>query len=183
MNFQILSIHGLLLLQPRVFGDLRGFVFESFSVQRYHDAGCPSNFLQENISSSIKGVLRGLHFQKKFPQGKLVSILVGRVYDVVVDLRPDSSTFGKHVGVWLDDVSRQQLYVPPGCAHGFYVVSEQVLMHYKCTDYYHPEDESGFMWNDPALNIDWPLTGAPILSKKDQEYSPFERDMFLEKGL
>lgn len=177
MDIKLLEIPGVLKIQPDVFGDSRGFFFETFSEKRYQEAGLNCVFLQENVSCSSKGVLRGLHFQKKFPQGKLVSVLLGQVYDVVVDLRPDSQTFGKHIGVWLDDIAHEQLYVPPGCAHGFYVTSEKAIFHYKCTDYYHPEDESGLMWNDPVLSIQWPLFNEPILSKKDQAYPAFNHEI------
>lgn len=173
MQVQPLNIQGALLIQPKVFHDPRGVFFESFSEQRYAQAGIQQPFVQDSLSSSSKGVLRGLHYQKNFPQGKLISVLLGKVYDVIVDLRPDSPTFGQYAGLWLDDQLREQIYVPPGCAHGFYVVSERVLFHYKCTEYYHPEDECGLMWNDADLNISWPLIGEPILSAKDQNYAPF----------
>lgn len=179
MIVDTLALPGLLLLQPRIFSDTRGVFIESFSLQHYYDIGITETFLQENVSFSAKGVLRGLHFQKNFPQGKLISVLVGKIYDVVVDLRTESPFFGKHVGIWLDAASYQQLYIPKGCAHGFYVVSESALMHYKCTDYYHPEDESGLMWNDPSLFIDWPLIKEPILSEKDQKYAAFNQRAFI----
>jgi len=173
MDTQLLTLSGLTLITPRIFGDDRGLFLESYSLKRYDEMGIKVPFVQDNVSLSAKNVLRGMHFQKRFPQGKLVSILLGKVYDVVIDLRPDSPTYGQHEGVWLDDVLRQQLYVPPGCAHGFYVVSDKAMMYYKCTEYYHPDDETGVMWNDPAFNIDWPLVGEPVLSSKDQIYVPF----------
>ena len=173
------SIHGVILIEPKIFSDQRGKFFESFVAARYLKAGVLENFVQDNMSFSYKNTLRGLHFQQKYPQGKLVTVLMGKVYDVVLDLRQSSSTFGEHIGLWLDDVAHHQIYIPPGCAHGFYVVSDFALLHYKCTDYYHHEDESGLMWNDPALNIDWPLIGEPIISEKDKLYKPFNKNDFL----
>src|SRR5262249_18007824 len=116
---------------------------------------------------------RGMHFQRQYPQGKLVGVLQGRIYDVIIDLRVDSATYGQHLGFWLDDLTRQQLYVPPGCAHGFYVDSDTAIVQYKCTDYYRQTDEGGVMWNDSAFGIEWPLTGEPIIANKDRDYLPF----------
>ena len=130
--------------------------------------------MHENVASSKKNVLRGMHFQCKYPQGKLLNLLVGKIYDVVIDLRVDSPSYGNYVGNWLEAKNYEQLYIPPGCAHGYYVVSERALLHYKCTEYYHPEDESGVMWDDPVFNIEWPLLDLPILSKKDQAYPAVE---------
>jgi len=165
------NISGPLLLKLRLFKDDRGFFFESYQATRYHNLGISPPFVQDNTSFSKRGVLRGLHYQKNFPQGKLVSVLQGRVYDVAVDIRRHSPTFGQHISVWLDDENHHQFYIPPGFAHGFFVTSDTALFHYKCTDYYHPNDEGGLCWNDPALNIDWPLDDAlPILSPKDATF-------------
>jgi dTDP-4-dehydrorhamnose 3,5-epimerase len=156
----------VILIQPKVFGDDRGFFLENYQAQRYAEAGLPDRFVQDNHSRSAKGVLRGLHFQKQYPQGKLVYVTSGIVFDVAVDIRKDSPNFGKWVGVTLTADSHQQLYVPPGFAHGFCVISELADFHYKCTEYYHPEDEGSVRWDDPDLAITWPIT-QPVLSNKD----------------
>jgi dTDP-4-dehydrorhamnose 3,5-epimerase len=160
------AIPGVLIIEPKIFGDSRGFFLETFHAARYADAGLPGPFVQDNHSRSTQGVLRGLHFQKQFPQGKLVSVTSGTVFDVAVDIRKDSPTFGKWVGITLTAEDHQQFYLPPGFAHGFCVLSETADFHYKCTDYYHPEDEGSVCWDDPDLGIQWPLTN-PILSTKD----------------
>ncbi|MEL7360508.1 MAG: dTDP-4-dehydrorhamnose 3,5-epimerase [Bacteroidota bacterium] len=165
------NLPGVLIVEPRVFGDARGFFLETFNTERYEDAGIPYRFVQDNHSRSRRGVLRGLHFQKQHPQGKLVSVSRGAVYDVAVDVRPDSPTFGHWTGTELSEDNHRQLWVPPGFAHGFCVLSEVADFQYKCTDYYHPEDEGGVLWNDPALGIDWPFA-EPTLSKKDQALKP-----------
>ena len=157
---------GVLIIEPKVFGDNRGFFKETFSVERYKQIGIDLPFVQDNQSRSQYGVLRGLHFQKTRPQGKLVSCSFGKVFDVAVDVNPDSSTFGKHVGVELSDENHLQFWVPPGYAHGFCVLSEVADFQYKCTDFYFPEDESGVIWNDPDIGIDWPVS-RPALSEKD----------------
>lgn len=167
-------IAGLLFIQPKVHADPRGAFYEGYSIDRYREAGITATFVQDNISYSQKNVLRGLHFQTKHAQGKLVSVIYGKVYDVIVDIRSDSPSFKQHTGLWLDDQLHQQVYIPPGCAHGFYVVSDMAILHYKCTDYYHPEEETGLIWNDSAFNISWPLIAdEPILSAKDKLYQPF----------
>lgn len=158
---------GVLIIEPKAFGDARGFFLESFQVERYAEAGIRLPFVQDNHSRSQHGVLRGLHFQRTRPQGKLVSVSRGAVYDVAVDINPDSPTCGRFVGVELNDENHRQLWVPPGYAHGFCVLSEVADFQYKCTDYYHPEDEGGLLWNDPQVNIPWPLE-QPLLSTKDQ---------------
>jgi dTDP-4-dehydrorhamnose 3,5-epimerase len=161
------SLAGLLLIEPKVFGDNRGFFLESWNQQRYRDAGIPLDFVQDNFSLSGRGTLRGLHFQNPVAQGKLVSCWQGEVWDVAVDIRRQSPTFGRWYGITLSAENKRQFYVPPGFAHGFVVVSETALFHYKCTDVYSPKDELGFRWDDPAVGIQWPTGGQPILSKRD----------------
>lgn len=162
------KLPGVVIIEPQVFGDDRGFFIETFSAKRYRDeAGIEETFVQDNRSFSQRGVLRGLHFQKQHPQGKLVSVTQGAVYDVAVDIDPSSKTFGQYVGVELSAENHLQLYVPPGYAHGFCVISDTVDFTYKCTDYYHPEDEGGLAWNCPHVAIDWPIT-YPQLSDKDK---------------
>ena len=160
------SLPGVLIIEPKVFGDHRGFFKETFQVERYKEAGIVLPFVQDNHSRSQKGVLRGLHLQKTHPQGKLVSCSSGAVYDVAVDIDPNSPTFGQHVGVELTADNHLQLWIPPGYAHGFCVLTDTADFQYKCTDFYHPEDESGLIWNDPDVNIDWPVD-SPNLSEKD----------------
>jgi len=161
------ALPGVLIIEPTVFGDTRGFFLESFQQQRYAEAGIDLPFVQDNHSRSRRGVLRGLHFQKTRPQGKLVSVTRGAVYDVAVDIDPASPTCGRFVGVELNDENHRQLWVPPGYAHGFCVLSEVVDFTYKCTDYYDPSDEGGLAWNDPEVAIPWPIEN-PQLSAKDQ---------------
>jgi dTDP-4-dehydrorhamnose 3,5-epimerase len=168
------AIPGVLIIEPKVFGDSRGFFLETFQATRYAEAGMPEPFVQDNHSHSAKGVLRGLHFQKQYPQGKLVYVTQGIVFDVAVDIRKDSPTFGKWVGITLSSEKHQQFYVPPGLAHGFCVVSEQADFHYKCTDYYHPEDEGSIRWDDPDIGIEWPINN-PLLSTKDAN-APYLKD-------
>lgn len=162
-------IADVLILEPRVFGDTRGFFFESFNSRAFAEAtGLDVNFVQDNHSRSARGVLRGLHYQARQPQGKLVRVVRGSVFDVAVDIRKTSPTFGKWVGVELTEDNHRQLWVPPGLAHGFLVTSESADFLYKTTDYYAPEHERCIAWNDPAIGIDWPLEGEPQLSAKDQ---------------
>jgi len=168
MNIQELDLPGLILIRPDVYGDDRGFFFEMWNAERFQNAtGLDVQFVQDNLSRSQHGVLRGLHFQNPHSQGKLVSVLQGCVYDVAVDIRSDSDTFGQWVGLELCADTKHQMYVPPGFAHGFAVLSQSALFHYKCTDFYHPESEVTIRWNDPQLKIDWPLQN-PLLSKKDR---------------
>jgi len=174
MQIESTSLSGILLIKPRVFYDGRGRFFESFQAQRYAEHGITLDFVQDNISYSQQGTLRGLHYQLQHPQGKLVSVLRGKVLDVAVDIRLGSPTFGQSFSCELSDENHYQLYVPPGFAHGFCVLSEEVCFHYKCTDYYQPKDEHGIAWNDPALNIAWPLGNAPLLSAKDKLYLPLK---------
>lgn len=166
------SLPGVLLLEPKVFGDARGFFMETWQAARYTEAGMPELFVQDNHSRSRRGVLRGLHYQLTQPQGKLVWVTRGAVFDVAVDVRRGSPQFGRWYGCQLDDVDHRQLYIPPGFAHGFCVVSEEADFFYKCTDYYHPQSERGIAWNDPAIGIDWPLLPEVALSGKDQQNRP-----------
>jgi dTDP-4-dehydrorhamnose 3,5-epimerase len=170
-----LSIPGLFTIQPKVFGDSRGYFFESYSERDFEAAGLSLRFVQDNQSKSTKGVLRGLHFQKKYPQGKLVRVIFGEVFDVAVDLRSGSPTFGKWEGVLLSGEKQNQFYIPQGFAHGFLVLSEEAVFAYKCTDFYHPEDEGGIRWDDPIIGIAWPEIGVkPLLSAKDLEHPGFD---------
>ena len=167
MNIVQTSLQDCVIIEPEVFGDERGFFLETFHTSRYADlAGISLPFVQDNYSRSLKGVLRGLHFQKTKPQGKLISVVRGEVYDVAVDIRKGSSAFGQWVGVILSEENKKQLWVPPGFAHGFVVLSEIADFEYKCTDYYDPSDEGSILWNDPDLAIVWPVEN-PILSDKD----------------
>ena len=169
MRVRKTDIAGVLLIEPNVYRDPRGLFLETYHAGRYADAGIPGPFVQDNYSESQRGTLRGLHYQEPHAQGKLVMVTDGSVYDVVVDIRKGSPTFGRWYGVELSAENRLQLYVPPGCAHGFCVSSDRASFLYKCTDYYAPGDERGIIWNDPALAIPWPVT-SPILSAKDQAY-------------
>ncbi|HYO74703.1 MAG TPA: dTDP-4-dehydrorhamnose 3,5-epimerase [Archangium sp.] len=166
MNVVKTELPGVLLLQPKRFGDDRGFFMEMFHAKRYEEAGITGPFVQDNFSRSAKGILRGLHFQEPNAQGKLVQVVAGAVYDVAVDVRRGSPTFGKFVGVELSADNRRQLWVPSGFAHGFCVLSESADFHYKCTDFYSPTTERGIAWNDPDLGIPWPVS-SPLLSPKD----------------
>jgi len=161
------ALPGVLIIEPKVFGDHRGFFLETFQVARYREAGIALPFVQDNHSRSPRGVLRGLHFQRTRPQGKLVSVSRGAVYDVAVDINPSSPTCGRFVAVELNDENHRQLWIPPGYAHGFCVLSEVADFQYKCTDLYVPEDEGGLLWSDPDVNIPWPVM-SPQLSAKDQ---------------
>ncbi len=162
------AIPEVLLLDPQVFGDDRGFFFESFNARKFEAlTGIPGNFVQDNHSKSAKNVLRGLHYQIRQPQGKLVRVVAGSIYDVVVDMRRSSPFFGRWVGAELSAENRRQMWVPPGFAHGFVVTSTSAECLYKTTDYWAPEHERALLWNDPALAIDWPISGAPMLSSKD----------------
>jgi dTDP-4-dehydrorhamnose 3,5-epimerase len=160
------ELPGVLLLEPKRFGDDRGFFMELFHAKRYSEAGIPGPFVQDNFSRSAKGILRGLHFQQPHAQGKLVQVFAGAVYDVAVDIRRGSPTFGKWVGMELSADNRRQLWVPAGFAHGFCVLSESADFHYKCTELYSPASEHGIAWNDPDLGIPWPVK-SPLLSPKD----------------
>lgn len=165
------GIPDVLLLKPKVFGDSRGWFLETWQRSRYEELGIPGTFVQDNVSFSQKGVLRGLHYQNPRGQGKLVQVLLGKVFDVAVDIRAGSPTFGLHVSSDLSGENHHQMYIPPGFAHGFCVLSQTALFAYKCTEFYLPDQESGVLWNDPELAIDWPAEN-PILSDKDCRYSP-----------
>jgi len=167
MNVIETSLNGVVIIEPKVFGDDRGFFLETFQAERYREqAGIDLEFVQDNHSRSQRGVLRGLHFQINKPQGKLVRVVRGEVYDVAVDINPESNTFGQYVGVHLSEDNKRQLWVPPGYAHGFVVLSETADFEYKCTDYYDPTDEGSIIWNDPQVGIEWPVS-EPTLSTKD----------------
>lgn len=160
------ALDGVLLIEPKVFGDSRGFFFEAWHLERYRDLGVPGTFVQDNVSRSVRGTLRGLHVQEPYAQGKLVQVLDGEVFDVAVDVRVGSPTFGRWVGERLSSENHRQMYVPPGFAHGFCVLSASALFAYKCTELYHPETELSIAWNDPAVAIDWPIE-EPLLSNRD----------------
>lgn len=180
MKVAATAIPGLLLLEPAVHEDARGFFFESFNQKRFDDAtGLSVRFPQDNHSYSSRHVLRGLHYQLRRPQGKLVRVIAGEVFDVAVDLRRSSPTFGKYFSNVLSAANKKQLWIPEGFAHGFLVLSEAAEVLYKATDYYAPEDERCLIWNDPAIGIDWPKDGEPIVSAKDQSGLPFsEAEVF-----
>lgn len=162
------AIYGAKIIQPKVFGDARGFFLETFEKRRYQEMlDIDVDFVQDNHSRSSKGVLRGLHFQKTKPQGKLVRVVRGEVFDVAVDIRQDSPTYGKWYGVLLSEENKTQFWLPPSLAHGFVVLSDTADFEYKCTDYYDPSDEGCLLWNDPSVGIEWPITD-PLLSEKDK---------------
>ena len=170
------NLCGVLLIKPRVFRDARGFFMESFQQKRYAEAGIDMPFVQDNHAHSRKNTLRGLHFQLRQPQGKLVAVSHGSVFDVVVDIRPGSQSFGAWFGAELSEENQHQVWIPPGLAHGYCVLSEYADFYYKCTEYYIPNDEAGILWNDPDLKINWPVEN-PILSEKDMQW-PLFRDIF-----
>ena len=168
MNVLDTRIEGCLIIEPKVFEDSRGFFLETYQAERYREMlNIELPFVQDNHSRSQIGVLRGLHFQKTKPQGKLVRVVRGEVFDVAVDIRPDSPTFRQWQGVYLSEQNKRQLWVPPGLAHGFVVISQIADLEYKCTDYYDPADEACLAWDDPTLNIEWPIND-PMLSDKDK---------------
>lgn len=195
-------IDGLYVIEPAVHGDSRGYFMETYNQQDFDEAGLNMRFVQDNQSMSVKGVLRGLHFQKQYPQGKLVRVIKGRVFDVAVDLRSDSKTYGKWYGAELSEDNKKQFYISEGFAHGFLVLSDEAEFCYKCTDFYHPGDEGGLAWNDPEIGIEWPeLMGdyagtasgegyalkdgtKLILSDKDQKWDTLEKSFqFKMNGL
>ena len=179
MNVIETELAGVLIIEPRIFGDHRGFFKETFQAERYREAGIALPFVQDNHSRSQHGVLRGLHLQKSRPQGKLVNCSLGSVFDVAVDVDPRSKSFGAHVGVELSDKNHRQLWIPPGYAHGFCVLSETADLHYKCTDLYFPYDEGGLIWNDPEVGIEWPIE-VPSLSEKDLKLATLDQ---IRRGL
>ncbi len=174
MKVEKTSLEGVLIITPDVHADERGFFMETYNRKRYEQAGVKisknGSFVQDNFSYSVRGTLRGLHFQKKNPQAKLVQVICGEIFDVAVDIRPDSPTFGQWIGVTLSEKSHQQMFVPEGFAHGFCVLSQTAHFLYKCSAFYDPEDERGILWSDPAIGIDWPVK-TPIISPKDQKFA------------
>jgi dTDP-4-dehydrorhamnose 3,5-epimerase len=172
INVTRCDIEGLCVIEPTIYRDERGYFVETYNQNDFREAGLDMIFVQDNQSMSVKGVLRGLHFQKQFPQGKLVRCIRGAVFDVAVDLRSDSSTYGKWFGVELTVENKKQFYIPEGFAHGFLVLSDEAEFAYKCTDFYHPGDEGGILWNDSEIGIDWPIEDGMqlIISEKDQKW-------------
>lgn len=173
-TFNKTSIEGVYIIDTQIFGDDRGYFMETYQKEVFAEAGLDMEFVQDNQSKSKKGVLRGLHFQYTQPQGKLVRVIKGKVFDVAVDLRSDSTTYGKWVGVILSEENKKQFYIPEGFAHGFVVLSDIAEFTYKCTDFYNADDEGGIMWNDPEIGIDWPIDDIDeiILSDKDKLWKP-----------
>lgn len=168
MEFVKMAIPDIVLIKPKIFGDARGYFFESWESRKFKQAGLGLTFVQDNYSRSVKNTLRGLHYQIRQPQGKLVRVILGEVFDVSVDIRRSSPSFGKWVGTILSAENKEQLWIPPGFAHGFLVLSEAAEFFYKCTDFYAPQHERTLHWDDPLLAIDWPLHGeSPLLSAKD----------------
>lgn len=170
------EIKDVYIIEPQVFGDNRGYFMETYNYNDFAAAGLDMKFVQDNQSCSKRGVLRGLHFQKNHPQGKLVRVIKGKVFDVAVDLRKNSETFGKWTGVILTDENKRQFYIPEGFAHGFLVLSDTAEFVYKCTDFYHPEDDGGIIWNDKDIAVDWPIESDMeiLLSKKDKKQQTFK---------
>lgn len=176
METEATKIKGVVIIKPKVFEDERGFFLESFNKKAFEKLGIAHDFVQDNHSKSSYGVVRGLHYQEKYPQGKLVRVIQGEVLDVVVDIRKESPTFAQWISVSLSATNRQLIWVPGGLAHGFSVISETAELQYKVTDYYHPEDETGIRWDDPHLNIDWSVK-SPVLSQRDKNL-PFFQEIF-----
>ena len=178
-TFTKTSIDGVFIIEPTVFGDDRGYFMETYNKRDMEEAGLNMNFVQDNQSMSVKGVLRGLHFQKQYPQGKLVRVIKGKVYDVAVDLRKDSETYGKWYGVELSEENKKQFFIPKGFAHGFVVLSDYAEFCYKVTDFYHPNDEGGLLWKDSGIGVQWPMPEGMteeelILSDKDKVWGGIE---------
>ncbi len=171
MEIKSNSIDGIIIIEPEIHRDNRGYFMETYHQKRYVKAGVNRIFVQDNISSSIQGTLRGLHFQIKHPQAKLVQVVSGEIFDVAVDLRPGSPTFGKWTGIHLSDQNRLQFFIPEGFAHGFCVLSDTAVFFYKCSEFYAPDDEGGIIWSDPEIGISWPFK-TPIISEKDKQLSP-----------
>ena len=170
MNVKETKLPGVLILEPKVFPDDRGYFLETWNSTRYEQVGIPGLFVQDNISFSKKGILRGLHFQYPQSQGKLIQVLSGEVMDIIVDIRVGSPTYSQWIGEVISESNHRQIYVPPGFAHGYCVTSETALFSYKCTDFYNPATEHGIIWNDPDIRIEWPIA-QPVLSPKDEAYS------------
>lgn len=179
MKLTLTPIKDLVIIDPKVFEDSRGYFYESYNKNTFHELGLDYDFVQDNQSFSTKGVLRGLHFQKQFPQAKLVRVLEGEVFDVAVDLRKDSETYGKWFGVRLSAENKKMFMIPRGFAHGFLVLSETATFAYKCDDFYHPNDEGGIMYNDPDIGVEWPEIDCEyILSEKDRKHPKFKEISF-----
>lgn len=175
MKLTLTPIKDLVVIEPKVFEDSRGYFFEAYNKNTFHELDLDYDFVQDNQSYSTKGVLRGLHFQKQYPQAKLVRVLEGEVFDVAVDLRKDSPTYGKWYGVTLSAENKKMFMIPRGFAHGFLVLSDTAVFSYKCDDFYHPNDEGGIMYNDPDIGVEWPKIGAEyILSEKDKKHPGFK---------
>ncbi|MCH5337483.1 MAG: dTDP-4-dehydrorhamnose 3,5-epimerase [Acetatifactor sp.] len=172
INVETCEIEGLKIITPAVFGDARGYFYESYHYEAYKEAGIPDVFVQDNQSASKCGVLRGLHFQIEHPQAKLVRVIKGEVFDVAVDIRPGSATYGKWHGVLLSEENKKQFYVPKNFAHGFLVLSDYAEFYYKCTDFYHPGDEGGIIYNDPEIGVEWPIPEGMelIFSERDTKW-------------
>lgn len=181
-NFNTTKLDGVYIIEPKIFGDSRGYFMETHNMKHFSEAGLNMTFVQDNESRSTKGVLRGLHFQRKHSQGKLVRVTRGKVFDVAVDLRIGSRTYGKWEGVVLSEENKKLFYIPEGFAHGFLVLSDQAIFNYKCTNFYSPDDEGGIMWNDPDINIEWPMQGIEnvLLSEKDKR-NPKLKEIDLSK--
>lgn len=162
------DIDGVRIIEPQVHGDMRGYFMETFCTGRFKSAGLSDRFVQDNLSFSIKNTIRGLHFQVAHPQAKLVQVICGEIFDVAVDIRPASPTFGRWVSVQLSELNKRQVFIPAGFAHGFCVLSDGAHVVYKCSDYYDPDDEGGILWSDPAIGIDWPIRN-PVVSAKDKQ--------------
>jgi dTDP-4-dehydrorhamnose 3,5-epimerase len=172
MKIEKTNLEGVLVISPVTFSDTRGFFFESYQYSRYKEFGISTNFIQDNISRSSQGTLRGLHYQVKKPQAKLISVIQGEIFDVAVDIRKNSPTFAHWFGTILNDSNHKQLYIPEGFAHGFYVLSQTADVIYKCNEYYDAQDEGGIIWNDSTINIEWPIQNSIVnLSKKDSLHS------------
>jgi dTDP-4-dehydrorhamnose 3,5-epimerase len=167
------TLKGVLVIEPVVFEDTRGFFMETFHQKRYEESGIDPVFVQDNISFSVKGTLRGLHYQYPHPQAKMVQVIAGEIFDVAVDVRRGSPSFGQWTGVRLSDENKRQIYIPEGFAHGFCVLSETAIFTYKCSDFYAPDCEGGILWSDPALSIDWPVKD-PLISARDSEFTPLK---------
>lgn len=179
-KFSTTDLEGLLVIEPRVYGDIRGYFMETYNLKDFVNMGIEGQFVQDNCSRSTKGVLRGLHYQASHSQGKLVRVTKGEVFDVAVDLRTDSRTFAKWYGLLLSEDNKKQLYIPEGFAHGFLVLSDIADFNYKCTDFYDPSSECGLAWNDPTVAIEWPLNGQlPVVSSKDQNWPLLNNAMYL----
>lgn len=180
MNYIKTEIEGVFIIEPRIFGDNRGYFFESFVQSEFEEKVCKTTFVQDNESKSSYGVLRGLHFQKPpYTQSKLIRVVKGRVWDIAVDIRRSSPTFGKHIGIELSEDNHRQLFIPKGFAHGFVVLSEEAVFQYKCDNYYAPQSEGAIIWNDPELGIDWKIPAEDIiLSEKDKKH-PLFKDAWL----